>query len=347
MTLRSMFALIAFVCLFSSCSDKLDLTANYKEIPVVYGLLDYSDATHYIRVQKGYLLDGDAYAAAANPDSIYYGSEMLVSIKELVNGRVNRVFNLQRVDGRDYGLYKDSGTFANQPNILYRFAANLDPAKKYRLMLNNTNTLLVDSAEIDLVRDFTVSTPIRGSRIALQDQSPSRAIWYTAQGGAIYDVTIRFPFNEFNLSDNSFIRSSYVDVPLLRSFEAQFNDGSQQINNEIYGATFLRYLANNLTQDAQIYRVFDVSKGMRFTYAVGGVDLLNYFKVQQAQSGLGSNDALPPYTNLKNGGYGIFTSRHYKIIDSVLLNNNALDSLACSNTMKGYNFRGSVGQICN
>jgi hypothetical protein len=345
--------LVLILAMNSGCKQDFDITATYKEIPIVYGLLNHAENVHYIRIQKGFLIDGDANVAALNPDSIYYGNELIVYIKTLPNGPV---YNLQRVDGRDFGLFKDStrivngqvvpAPFAHEPNILYRFTGTLDQSKRFRLVINNTSSLKVDSAEIGLVRDFTVSTPVKAQKIALQDASPSRAIWYTAVNGAVYDLTIRFPYIEYRIADNSFVRSTTIDIPILRAFEGENNDGSQQINNEIGAAYVLRYLTNRLEKDPSIYRVFNSTVGMKFIYAVGGQDLSNYIKVAQAQSGIGSNDALPPYTNIA-GGYGIFSSRYFKQVDSVLLNNNALDSLACSNTMRGCNFKGSAGQICN
>ncbi len=110
----------------------------------------------------------------------------------------------------------------------------------------------------------------------------------------------------------------------------------------------LNSLHNSLSKgDQNIYRVFNLQKGMTFYYAAGGEDVSRYMAAQLAQgSGLASNEAVPPYTNMVNA-YGVFSSRHFQQIDSVLLNADGLDSLACSPLAAGLRFKGSFGQICN
>lgn len=34
----------------SSCDNKIEINAGYKEIPIVYGLIDISEDQHYIRI---------------------------------------------------------------------------------------------------------------------------------------------------------------------------------------------------------------------------------------------------------------------------------------------------------
>ncbi len=49
---------------FSACSTKLDVTGNYKETMVVYGLLDQSQPKQYIKVNKAFLGEGNAFSYA-------------------------------------------------------------------------------------------------------------------------------------------------------------------------------------------------------------------------------------------------------------------------------------------
>ncbi|MBK7150108.1 MAG: hypothetical protein IPH78_15250 [Bacteroidetes bacterium] len=55
--------------LVSGCKQDFDITSPYKEITVVYALLNAKETTHYVRIQKGYQIEGDAYAGAAVGDS--------------------------------------------------------------------------------------------------------------------------------------------------------------------------------------------------------------------------------------------------------------------------------------
>src|SRR5688500_9231097 len=109
------FLLLSF--LLFSCEQDFDVTADYQEIPVVYGLLNQQDIPpnnyHYIRIQKGYLIEGNALVAAGVADSVYYSDSISVQMKTLPTGAT---YNLVKVNGDLLGLPKESGTFANSPN---------------------------------------------------------------------------------------------------------------------------------------------------------------------------------------------------------------------------------------
>ena len=112
---RILFAL--FILSFCACSNELDLTASYQDIPVVYGLISPQDTAHYLRIERGFIDEEIAPdVIAQNPDSLYY---------EDVMARLTRVSNGQsiefiRVDGNDEGYPREDGAFANAPNYLYK-----------------------------------------------------------------------------------------------------------------------------------------------------------------------------------------------------------------------------------
>ena len=63
-----LFATIA--TLLSACSTEFDVTAPYKEIPVIFGILNKDEAVQYIKINKAYLNDeGSAIIAGSVPDS--------------------------------------------------------------------------------------------------------------------------------------------------------------------------------------------------------------------------------------------------------------------------------------
>jgi hypothetical protein len=64
------FGLAATLC---GCSSELDINAPYKDITIVYGLLDSRDPIQFIKVNKAFLGEGDAYVFAQIPDSNEWG----------------------------------------------------------------------------------------------------------------------------------------------------------------------------------------------------------------------------------------------------------------------------------
>ncbi len=350
-------AALAFILMFSGCKQDFDITADYKEVPVVYGLLNQQDGKHYIRIQKGYLIDGDARVASGVPDSIYYPDVLTVKMIVLNTQNGNRIdsFELQRVDGNTIaGFEKDSGLFANTPNWLYTTNKQLNPDRSYLLeVTNNTNgykfrTKVNGSQSVNLVRDFAISTPIYNQKLNLSNQKNTsiKVLWTTAQNAGIYDLTVRFPYKEYRTSDNALLLDTFVEITFVRSLEYEYNGLSINPPIEITSDNFLTQLSKKLTATTDVYREFNIYKGMQFKVAAGGTDLTNYIRSARAQGGLSSNEALAPYTNIE-GGIGILSSRYFKQVDSVLFTPIALDSLACSDISRALRFKNHSGVLCN
>ena len=64
--------------LFMACETDFEVNANWKEVMVVYGLLDQSKQQQYIKINKAYLGEGDALQMASVSDSVNYNPEDLV-----------------------------------------------------------------------------------------------------------------------------------------------------------------------------------------------------------------------------------------------------------------------------
>jgi hypothetical protein len=349
---------ILIITLFSGCKQDFDITANYKEIPVVYGLLNQQDNKHYIRIQKGYLIDGNAVVAAGISDSIYYPDVLtvkLVPYSNSNNAQIGSVITLTRVDGNDpsVNLPKDDSIFANAPNWLYTFTGTLDPAKNYQLTVTNTSNNFSfknvkdpddQSPGIRLVKDFTVSTPSKGAKINLQNNNSSRVVWQSAENAYLYDLTVRFYYKEYASADNALLKDTFIDIPFFKSYAFDYT-GGVVTPYEITSNVVLGYLASHLTANDAIYREFNITKGMQFKFAAGGKELNKFMNSRAAQGGLSSNEALPPYTNIDNG-QGLLSSRYFKQVDSVMLSLGGMDSLACSDISRKLRFKNQNGQIC-
>mgnify|MGYP003662384600 CR=1 FL=1 len=76
--LRYALGLVALLTIFSSCSTEFNLTGEYQEKALVYGLLDPSDNPntggdgHLFRIQKAFLGEESAFVMAQNADSSYF-----------------------------------------------------------------------------------------------------------------------------------------------------------------------------------------------------------------------------------------------------------------------------------
>ena len=107
--MRKVFILfcLAAVMGFSACSTDVDLYADYKEVPVVYGLLDARADTNYIKITRTFYAQGDAYTSAANPDSSNYPGKLDVRLVEYLNRDSIReiILDTITIHNKEQGLF--------------------------------------------------------------------------------------------------------------------------------------------------------------------------------------------------------------------------------------------------
>lgn len=75
-----------------SCNEEVELTGDFVETAVVYGLLDPSENVHMIKINRAFIGPGNALEIAQIPDSNYFNS-VIGTITEV--GGLNRVWTLQ------------------------------------------------------------------------------------------------------------------------------------------------------------------------------------------------------------------------------------------------------------
>ena len=61
----SLFSFFALLFMFNACNTDVDLYSDYKDITVVYGLLDPGKDTNYVKINKAFLGPGNAFDIAS------------------------------------------------------------------------------------------------------------------------------------------------------------------------------------------------------------------------------------------------------------------------------------------
>ena len=117
---KSLYALFLLITImFVSCETDIDVNAEYKDIPVVYGLIDAQDSVHYIKITKAFLENGNALDLAAAASNFNYAAgDLEVIVEELDNGRKIQTHSLTRTVNE---IAKDPGVFDDGENVLYKF----------------------------------------------------------------------------------------------------------------------------------------------------------------------------------------------------------------------------------
>ena len=311
--------LLTVYFLISSCETDFDVTGDWKEIPVVYGILNKNDATHYIRVNKAFLGDEDAFIMAAENDSINF-SNLTVKLIELTDaGVATDSFELDTTYvNLENGIFGNNG---NQQQKLWKTTETLDVNKIYRVKVVNNFSGNVVTSETPIVKNFTINQPSASpqskiSFIGNNDAYSSYSVKFAPAGnGKVYEVTIVFYYREVNLTTSdttdhsiSWKQSQYV---------ADESESIIQINIE--GENFFSYVGSLVGPIPANYKRL-IGRGLFDTEPdgnsddhidvfinVGGEELYNYIEINKpAASGVLLDK--PVYTNIENG-LGIFSSR--------------------------------------
>lgn len=114
-TQRLILLILACAWLFASCKQEVDLYADYKEIPIIYGMLDAEADTNFIKITRSFYAQGDAYQIAQNPDSSCYPGKLDARLTEFRNGQKTREIMLDTITICD----KQEGIFYAPKQKLY------------------------------------------------------------------------------------------------------------------------------------------------------------------------------------------------------------------------------------
>jgi hypothetical protein len=305
-------SLLAVVALsFQSCNEDLQLAADYKEVPVIYGLLDQSDSLHFIKINRAFIGPGNAYEIAQIADSNYF-TNVNAKIEEVINNNVLRTWTL-----RDTILTtkNTNGLFYAPENKVYYFDTKSSPLLEnasYRLTVDINEGKLTVQGETRLVSDFapligSTGTSLSNNNATLRfakdpGELISTSIWCQAGSAAFGNVSLDIEIAEYRGAD-----STHIHVPWDVN-ETTVANG--RITALALGQTFYNLVKNKLTNDNTIdKRNFE---GFRITFTGGADDLYKYILVNKPTTSL--TQSKPTFTNLTvTEGYsvvGLFSARH-------------------------------------
>lgn len=328
--------------IFYSCKTDFDVTSDWEDIAIVYGLLDPTDTAQYIKVNKAFLdKSTSALEIAQIPDSLYY-EHITIQMQQYQNGVLKKTIALEKVDGNLEGYSKDSGIFASAPNFLYKTKEPLDQNSSYHLVITESDNGKVISSETEIINDFSILRPTPTQKVNFFPGDNYNGQFVSAKDGKIYGLTIRFHYREVNVADTSVAEDKYIDWEIFASKRSNNTGGGQTMDYDIAGDGFYSFVNSQLKDDASVYRQ---AINFDFMFSAGGETLDTYNQVAIAQQGLTSGNIQPEYTNIENG-LGLFSSRFYKTVYKVQIDDHTIDTLACSTATKHLRFENTEGDFC-
>lgn len=324
-----LFATLITAIIFTSCETDIKTNAEYKDMTIVYGLLDPTDTDHYIKINKGFIGDASAYDLANDANNYNYADGAIsVKIEEYKpSGVYVGEYKLDRVVN---DIPKDNGIFDNTTNVLYKFTeANLNEDNTYKLSIYNialqkTVTAETDIVELPYVNNF--------NEIKLRDQSGA-SLLYTftvipSENLGRIKAEFIFNYTEFYTNGADSIEKS-IRIPMGE--ELATNLHGNNLSFDITGNTLFSAIESQIpTTTANLYKRKINNATVEFT--VAGIDLSTYMSVNDPS--IGSQNK-PDFTNITNG-LGLFSSR-------ILLRKTSIDAIY-NPTLPSYDGRLNLGE---
>ena len=321
------FLLLAFltITVFSGCDNEIELTADYKTIPIIYAFVDPDADSNFIRVEKAFLGEGNAIELANNPDSIFFED-----VTVMLTRADNQTFELERIDGNTIGRPRQDGLFAGTPNWLYLLeesVANVRPNERIRIeVLQNEEVL--GSATTTLVGGGRIITP--NEVINFSERSDTRVSYDLGPSTGMIGLNLEFFYAETN-SQGNFVPKS---VSWQIENDAIIANNQTRGTYEFDGTRFYQFLQGALDEDAGIQRR---TRFVSLELISVGRELREVRDIQLANQGITGSQELPVYTNVNNGR-GIVSSRSFLQIDSLALSNLTRDSIVFGRFTRDLNF---------
>ena len=322
-------SLLACMAFFNACSTDVELYADYKDIPVVYGLIDATMDTNFVRINRAFSSSNDnpinAYEVALIADSCNYPGKLDARIIEYKSGFGNqysptgRVFVLDTMTIHD----KDTGIFyAPNQKVYYTTETfkqnNGSNHYKYRLAVYKGNDTITSETGIVGGEDFKILT-WQTSFMSDSTSNSGKISFTSADNTAFYDVKMYFNYKEKH-GATEVNKQVKWDFGTKSVDELYYEDGYYVV---AYGMNSLFNLLERAigSDTIGVTRYFDENP-IEIVIAAGGEELYNYIQVNSQAGGL--SQSVPDYTNI-NGGYGVFSSRINKSRNAKISGRTAAD----------------------
>ncbi len=347
------FKILIALCLLlviQSCSTDFELNADWKEVAVVYSILDQSQERQYVRLTKAYLGESSAIDMAQEADSIYF-QNATVQLKGYSGDNLVQTVELTKVDAAnvpvDFHPEKEEGTFAHNPYFVYHTDADLDENYVYEVVVNTDKDNEV-TARTSLVADFDLISPTNGDDINwLSDNKKIK--WKKSENAGIYGLDIILVYREYanNATDESDYETKRVVYPIFSNLKDE-DALSPIIEFDFDPDLFFSYIASTIGEEGSenYKRIF---RRLEYTFYAGNEDFTKYFDVATAnRTGLGnSGQAQPVYNNIESGdGIGLVAARFSKTIE-VNVPPSSLDELICGDITSNLRFVRFLDQAVN
>lgn len=343
MKLKFLFPIsLLFALFFVACEPDFNINAPYRDVTIVYGILNASDTVHYVKIYKGFQSNGNSLQDAANWHNLYYFDTINVTLIEyLNNAETGRVIDLDTTTA----IPKESGIFANPKQLLYYTRESLDVNATYKLKIENKVTGRIVTGETKLVAPITISAPNIPINNGLNlTGKKGNIIFSNVNNAKGYEIFQFFKYFEVSKITGEVVKQGIVKRNITNnSFLTDNNVQFGEINKEYNPNGIYDVIAVQLKSDPTVDRYRMKDGCVVFEVWGGSESLMNYLIVNQPSSSIVQERI--EYTNMVcptdgtyKTAYGIISSRS-NAIKNYNITSASEDSLVKGSKTKNLGFK--------
>lgn len=315
--LRFMPLFLLLLPVLFACNKDLNVNADWKDVTVVYGILDQTEDTTFIKITKAFLGEGNALQFAKIADSSTYPDKLEVRLDEyadttLVYSHVCDTVTIRNKQAGDSIFY-----FPSQ--LMYFTTDPLNDYHIYKLYIRNKKTGKEITAQTGLLQDFEV---IRPQVTASFPAGKSFEVkWKPSPNGKRYQLVIRFFYIETLKSSPLNTQMKSIDWLVFNNIKPIDITSTQPFDLYFPGDAFYSIVGAKIEVNPLVDRT---AHHCEFLFTVAAPELDTYMEVTEPSLSLVQER--PSYTNIING-IGLFSARYIKSVDSLGVSQMTKDEL--------------------
>ena len=319
---RFILILSTLIAVFNSCSTDVDLYADYKDIAIVYAVLDARADTNYIKITRAF--------SGTNDNPIYNANEVaLIADSSNYPGKLDaRIIELKKSSGSDYAptgrvMELDTITLHNKeeglfyaPDQLFYYTTEkfktgtISTRYQYRLVVVKPDGDSV-SAQTSIVGNEEFEILTTDVNFKKEPSGITKAILFRPDAAAsLYEVTMQFNYSEQKVGHEMEHKNVSHSFGTKASWE--YSNAAGNLYSQSYPINWLftaleKAIGGDTIVNPNHPNVVRYIDDFVIIISAGGKELGTYYQANQAQ--METPTSLVYIYNPIEGGYGLFSSR--------------------------------------
>ena len=338
MSLRSLSILVFIgMLMMGSCESDFDPTAPVGSTPYVVCVLNPKDSAQYVRVQRSYIANENAYNFSDNTDSLYYPPDeiqvFLARFDTLDGALMEEPYELEIT----HEIPKDSGDFSSSGHYLFKTTEPIYGDYEYELSVYFPAEDKRITSRIKPLGSWNLKHAFE------EEERKTRYSWYHPEDVDYFtDLTpnnhkqlTRFLYVEMTDHDTT---RKYVEHYYEYAAFGDFDDNLEE--QDFYGDNFLyRFIQREVPEIPGVKRI---AVGLDFMIKIPDSILVVARTVDDPDSKFIYK---PDFNNIKNGGVGLFASQYKLTVFGKAFRREELDSISMGKFTRRLNFADSRGNF--